>query len=100
MLQGLGDRALVLRGKPGVLARQDLARISDVAAHGLRGRKWNFRRRGSLLLLFGGAHARKERETVSFDGGLSTRIFLSDRPRVHLIVDARTNSKGNGRIGF
>ncbi len=57
VLDRAGNGALVLGRKPRVLARQNLARVGDVTGHSLRLSERNLRRRRSLLLLFGRAHA-------------------------------------------
>ncbi len=56
MLDRLGNSALMLGRKMGVLARQNFACVGDVTAHQLRRGERNLGRSRSLCLLFGGAH--------------------------------------------
>lgn len=57
LLQRAGDGALLLGGEPGVLAREDFAGVSDIAAHHLRGCERDLlRSQGLLLRGFGRAH--------------------------------------------
>ena len=80
LLERPGDSALVLGGKAGVLAGQDLAGVSHEMAHDFWRREGNFRGRGSLLLFFGSAHVSKEGEKVVSQPGLSTRILEWSHP--------------------
>jgi hypothetical protein len=75
MLERASDRTLMLGRKTGVLTWQDLAGVGHITAHRLRSGEGNFRWRGSLLLLFSGAHARKEGKTVRPRRVLSTCIL-------------------------
>ena len=59
MLDRAGDGPLMLGGKPGIFARQNLARVGHETDPRLRRREGNFRGSGSLLLLFGRAHGLK-----------------------------------------
>ena len=56
LLQGSGDRTLVLGRKSGVLPGKDLSCVGDITNHRLRIRERNFSRSGGLLILLGSAH--------------------------------------------
>jgi hypothetical protein len=77
LFDGLCNGALLFGGKVSVLARQNLAGVSNVVAHSLGRGERDLLRREALLGVFGRAHLKKEKRKTGEAKGCQPAIQSS-----------------------